>query len=202
MQYSPLSAETNNLLPFQGEVTFYPNFYSKEDSFHYLKALQECLEWRQEPIRMFGKWIVQPRLTALYGDPNVSYGYSGIEMEALPFTKELEQIKNHIQDFTKHEFTHVLCNYYRNGQDSMGWHRDNEDVLGKDPTIASLTFGASRIFQLRPYGKKEPKLNIELSDGSLLLMGGESQHYWEHQIPKTKKVLAPRINLTFRKLIG
>jgi len=202
MQYSLLSAETNNLLPFQGEVTFYPNFYSKEDSFHYLKALQECLEWRQEPIRMFGKWIVQPRLTALYGDPNVSYGYSGIEMEALPFTKELEQIKNHIQDFTKHEFTHVLCNYYRNGQDSMGWHRDNEDVLGKDPTIASLTFGASRIFQLRPYGKKEPKLNIELSDGSLLLMGGESQHYWEHQIPKTKKVLAPRINLTFRKLIG
>ena len=202
MQYSLLSAETNNLLPFQGEVTFYPNFYSKEDSFHYLKVLQECLEWRQEPIRMFGKWIVQPRLTALYGDPNVSYGYSGIEMETLPFTKELEQIKNHIQDFTKHEFTHVLCNYYRNGQDSMGWHRDNEDVLGKDPTIASLTFGASRIFQLRPYGKKEPKLNIELSDGSLLLMGGESQHFWEHQIPKTKKVLAPRINLTFRKLIG
>jgi len=202
MQYSLLSAETNNLLPFQGEVTFYPNFYSKEDSFHNLKVLQEYLEWRQEPIRMFGKWIVQPRLTALYGDPNVSYGYSGIEMEALPFTKELEQIKNHIQDFTKHEFTHVLCNYYRNGQDSMGWHRDNEDVLGKDPTIASLTFGASRIFQLRPYGKKEPKLNIELSDGSLLLMGGESQHYWEHQIPKTKKVLAPRINLTFRKLIG
>ncbi len=202
MQYSLLTAETSNLLPFQGEVSFHPNFYSNEDAIHYLKALQYCIAWRQEPIRMFGKWMLQPRLTALYGDPNVPYGYSGIEMEALPFTKELEQIKNRLQDFTKQEFTHVLCNYYRNGQDSMSWHRDNEAVLGNKPTIASLTFGASRVFQLRPYGKKEPKLSIELSDGSLLLMGGESQQYWEHQLPKTKKVLGPRINLTFRKLIS
>ncbi len=129
---------------------------------------------------------------------------SGVEhaMEALPFTEALEQIKDRLQVFTQQEFTHVLCNFYRDGQDSMGWHRDNEPVLGKNPTIASLTFGATRSFQLRPYGKKEPKLNLELSHGSLLLMGGESQHFWEHQLPKTKKVLAPRINLTFRKLIG
>jgi alkylated DNA repair dioxygenase AlkB len=151
---------------------------------------------------MFGKQILQPRLTALYGDPKVRYGYSGIAMQALPFTSELEHIKKQLEEFAQHEFTHVLCNYYRDGQDSMGWHRDNEAVLGRNPKIASITFGASRSFQLRPYGKKEPKVNLELSHGSLLLMEGESQHYWEHQLPKTKKVQEPRINLTFRKLLG
>jgi alkylated DNA repair dioxygenase AlkB len=167
----------------------------------FFNSLQEGLAWQQEPIWMFGKQILQPRLTALYGDPKVRYGYSGIAMEALPFTEVLEKIKVRLQEFTNQEFTHVLCNFYRDGQDSMGWHRDNEPVLGRNPTIASLTFGATRSFQLRPYGKKEPKLNLQLSHGSLLLMGGESQHFWEHQLPKTKKVLAPRINLTFRKLI-
>lgn len=202
MQYSLLPQESTNLLPFQGEVTFYPNFFSMKEADGFFKVLQDRLAWHQEPIWMFGKQVLQPRLTALYGDPKVPYGYSGIAMEASPFTEELVLIKNHLQAFTQQEFTHVLCNYYRDGQDSMGWHRDNEPVLGKNPTIASLTFGATRSFQLRPYGKKEPKLSLELSHGSLLLMGGESQHFWEHQLPKTKKVLAPRINLTFRKLIG
>jgi alkylated DNA repair dioxygenase AlkB len=202
MQYSLLSQESSNLLPFQGEVTFHPHFYSGSEANAFFKLLQERLAWQQEPIWMFGRQVLQPRLTALYGDPKVPYGYSGIAMEAKPFTEELTQIKNHLQSFTQQEFTHVLCNYYRDGQDSMGWHRDNEPVLGRNPTIASLTFGATRSFQLRPYGKKEPKVSLELSHGSLLLMGGESQHFWEHQLPKTKRVLAPRINLTFRKLIS
>jgi alkylated DNA repair dioxygenase AlkB len=202
MQYSLLPQESRNLLPFRGEVTFHPNFFSVKEADGFFQVLQDRLAWQQEPIWMFGKQVLQPRLTALYGDPKVPYGYSGIAMEASPFTEELELIKNRLQAFTQQEFTHVLCNYYRDGQDSMGWHRDNEPVLGKNPTIASLTFGATRSFQLRPYGKKEPKLSLELTHGSLLLMGGESQHFWEHQLPKTKKVLAPRINLTFRKLIG
>ncbi len=202
MQYSLLPQDFSNLLPFQGEVTFHPDFFALAESDGFFNSLQEGLAWQQEPIWMFGKQILQPRLTALYGDPKVRYGYSGIAMEALPFTEVLEKIKIRLQEFTNQEFTHVLCNFYRDGQDSMGWHRDNEPVLGKNPTIASLTFGATRSFQLRPYGKKEPKLNLELSHGRLLLMGGESQHFWEHQLPKTKKVLAPRINLTFRKLIG
>ena len=202
MQYSLLPQESRNLLPFQGEVTFHPNFFSMKEADGFFQVLQDRLAWQQEPIWMFGKQVLQPRLTALYGDPKVPYGYSGIAMEASPFTEELELIKNRLQAFTQQEFTHVLCNYYRDGQDSMGWHRDNEPVLGKNPTIASLTFGATRSFQMRPYGKKEPGLSLELTHGSLLLMGGESQHFWEHQLPKTKKVLAPRINLTFRKLIG
>ena len=200
MQYSILTKESSNLLPFQGEATFYPHFFSVEEADEVFSRLQGNLAWQQEPIWMFGKQVLQPRLTALYGDPKVPYGYSGIAMAAMPFTEELDRIKLRVEAFTQQQFTHVLCNYYRDGQDSMGWHRDNEPILGKNPTIASLTFGASRSFQLRPYGKKEPKLSITLSHGSLLLMGGESQHFWEHQLPKTKKVLAPRINLTFRKL--
>ena len=202
MQYALLPLKTSNLLPFLGEVYFYPDFFSSEDAGLFFKLLQEGLVWKQEPIWMFGKQILQPRLTALYGDPKVLYGYSGIAMQAKPFTKELETIKQRLQDFTQHEFTHVLCNYYRDGQDSMGWHRDNEAVLGQNPKIASLTFGASRSFQLRPYNEKVPKINLELSHGSLLLMEGASQHHWEHQLPKTKKVRQPRINLTFRKLLG
>jgi alkylated DNA repair dioxygenase AlkB len=202
MQYSLLPQEPKNLLPFQGEVYFYPDFFSLEEADLNFKQLQEGLAWQQEPIWMFGKQILQPRLTALYGDPKVPYRYSGIEMQALPFTAELERIKQRLEEFAQHEFTHVLCNYYRDGQDSMGWHRDNEPVLGRNPKIASITFGASRSFQLRPYNEKEPKMNLELSHGSLLLMEGESQHYWEHQLPKTKKIQEPRINLTFRKLLG
>ena len=202
MQYSLLPQESGNLLPFQGEAFFHPSFFSLEEADHLFKVLQKGLAWQQEPIWMFGKQILQPRLTALYGDPKVPYGYSGISMQALPFTAELERIKQRLQEFTQHEFTHVLCNYYRDGQDSMGWHRDNEAVLGRNPKIASITFGASRSFQLRPYSEKEPKVTLELSHGSLLLMEGESQHYWEHQLPKTKKVQEPRINLTFRKLLA
>ena len=202
MQYSLLPQESGNLLPFHGKAFFHPSFFSWKEADHLFKVLQEGLSWQQEPIWMFGKQILQPRLTALYGDPKVPYWYSGIAMQAKPFTKELETIKQRLQDFTQHEFTHVLCNYYRDGQDSMGWHRDNEAVLGRNPKIASLTFGASRSFQMRPYTEKEPKINLELSHGSLLLMEGASQHHWEHQLPKTKKVNQPRINLTFRKLLG
>jgi alkylated DNA repair dioxygenase AlkB len=202
MQYSLLPQESGNLLPFHGEVFFHPGFFSLEEADRIFKVLQEGLAWQQEPIWMFGKQILQPRLTALYGDPKVPYRYSGIAMQAFPFTTELERIKKQLEEFAQHEFTHVLCNYYRDGQDSMGWHRDNEPVLGRNPKIASITFGASRSFQLRPYTEKEPRVNLELSHGSLLLMEGESQHYWEHQLPKTKKIQEPRINLTFRKLLG
>jgi alkylated DNA repair dioxygenase AlkB len=191
-----------NLLPFHGEVFFYPHFFSAQEADFLFEILQKDLSWRQDSIWMFGKQVLQPRLTALYGDPSVPYRYSGLEMHALPFSKELEEIKRRIEDYSRFDFTHVLCNFYRDGADSMGWHRDNEPVLGKNPTIASVTLGASRTFQLRPYVEKSPKISMDLTHGSLLLMSGESQHHWEHQVPKTKKVNRPRINLTFRKLFA
>ena len=149
---------------------------------------------------MFGKQILQPRLTALYGDPKVRYGYSGIAMEALPFTEVLEKIKVRLQEFTNQEFTHVLCNFYRDGQDSMGWHRDNEPELGPEPLIASVSLGAVRRFVLRNREHPERKHVLELPHGSLLVMGGATQRDWEHSLPKSARVQGARINLTFRRL--
>jgi alkylated DNA repair dioxygenase AlkB len=189
-----------NLLPSDGEVYYLPDFFNSNDSKFRLNELKSTIEWRHEPIKMFGKLVYQPRLTALYGDPNVPYSYSGISMNALPFTRILEDIKKKVEAETSCQFTHVLLNYYRNGQDSMGWHRDNEKSLGHHPVIASLSFGASRVFQLRNYLNKQQKINILLEEGSLLIMSGKSQNSWEHQLPKTNKVFLERINLTFRKL--
>lgn len=185
-----------------GDVTFFPSIFSIEESDVILLDLMENIEWKQEPIWMFGKKIMQPRLTALYGDPSVAYGYSGIVMNTIPWNETLIFIKSKVEEITKAKFTHVLLNYYRNGQDSMGWHRDNEKNLGKNPIIASVSFGISREFQLRRYEGKVDKKSIMLTHGSLLLMQGETQHFWEHQIPKNKKIKNPRINLTFRKILG
>lgn len=201
MQHYLFHSDTQNLLPFQGETFLYSNFFARGKSDSYFQQLAKTLAWKHEPIRMFGKMVMQPRLTALYGDPDRPYGYSGISMKPLAWTKELEEIREAIEQFTGDRFTHVLCNLYRDGQDSMGWHRDNEAVLGKNPSIASVTFGATRMFQIRNYETKSPKIDIPLTHGSLLIMTGESQHHWEHQVPKTKKMLGGRINLTFRKLL-
>ncbi len=201
MQKEIFIPDSGNLLPYGGEVRLYPAFYAKEQADRIFEDLRGGLAWRQEPIWMFGKQVMQPRLTALYGNPNQPYSYSGISMDALPWTSVLDEIKKNIEKFTGCQFTHVLCNFYRDGNDSMGWHRDNEAVLGRNPTIASLTFGVTRVFQLRDYPSKKNKVEVPLSHGSLLIMAGESQHLWEHQLPKTKKVNGPRINLTFRKLL-
>lgn len=190
-----------NLLPSQGEAYYHRAFFGEEKSAQYWKQLSQDIQWKQEPIWMFGKQVMQPRLTALYGDPQKPYGYSGIEMVPIAWTDFLLEIKGAVEATAEETFTHVLLNYYRDGGDSMGWHRDNERVLGKNPIIASVSFGASRAFQLRHYETKAWKQSIELEHGSLLLMKGECQHFWEHQIPKTKKVLGGRINLTFRRLL-
>ncbi|WP_026950279.1 alpha-ketoglutarate-dependent dioxygenase AlkB family protein [Algoriphagus mannitolivorans] len=191
---------SKNLLPYGGEVYYYPDFFSREKADGLFLDLEETLSWRQEPIRIFGKMIMQPRLTALYGNPNQEYGYSGISMTPELWTESLFEIKEKIEANSQETFTHVLCNLYRDGQDSMGWHRDNEPILGPEPCIASLTLGAPRVFQLRNYQTKKDKIDLLLQHGSLLIMKGQSQQVWEHQVPKTKKVATPRINLTFRHL--
>lgn len=189
-----------NLLPFLGRVCYYPHFFSKELSDRYMKKIIHEIEWKQEPIWLFGKQVMQPRLTALYGDPEIPYGYSGIEMKSNDWIYFLREIKESIEQTTQIDFTHALLNYYRDGQDSMGWHRDNEKILGVNPTIASVSFGAHRKFQFRLHAEKSLKREITLEHGSLLLMTGETQHHWEHQLPKTKLINGGRINLTFRKI--
>lgn len=187
-----------NLLPYQGEAYYYPSFLKPDECLRFFSALESEISWNQEAIWMFGKRVMQPRLTALYGDPEIPYGYSGITIQSLPFTPLLQQLKQRLDDFTQSTFTHVLLNYYRNGSDSMGWHRDNEKVLGSTPVIASVSLGAKRKFQFRHYEHKSPKMELMLGSGSLLWMKGESQRYWEHQLPKMKGIMLPRINLTFR----
>ncbi len=191
---------SENLLPFDGETRYFEKFIQQDEANIYFEKLKTQIEWRQDPIKLFGKSIMQPRLTALYGNPEKPFGYSGIVMQPLGWTDFLLEIKNRIEVKAETNFTHVLLNYYRDGQDSMGWHRDNEAVLGPKPTIASVSFGQSREFQIRNYKEKKFKLKLPLDHGSLLIMSGNSQQNWEHQVPKKSKIMGSRINLTFRKI--
>jgi alkylated DNA repair dioxygenase AlkB len=199
MSLFPFSSQSN-LLPEKGEVYYFPGLFPLTESNQIFQSLKNEIEWVQEPIWIFGKQVMQPRLTALYGDPSIEYGYSGIQMQPKSWTSLLNQIKTKVEGIAETQFTHVLLNFYRDGNDSMGWHRDNEKELGHNPVIGSVSFGQERPFQLRFYQDKTQKREILLENGSFLLMKGESQHFWEHQLPKRKKLASGRINLTFRRI--
>jgi len=187
---------TNNLLSKDGQL----QLLNKKISTNF-EALKASIAWKHEKIRIFGRWILQPRLTAWYGDQGTDYVYSGLKNSPLPWTEELLVIKAQVEEISASSFNSVLLNYYRDGQDSMGWHQDNETELGKSPSIASLSLGASREFQCRhKFDKSLPKVKCLLENGSLLLMSGSMQEYWQHQIPKTKRTVGERINLTFRSI--
>lgn len=180
-----------------GEFIFYQNFFSKSESDLLLNGLRQNVIWKQESMNMYGKKIDFPRLTAWYGNNDKPYTFSGITLQPLPWTSEILAIKSKIEPIANTAFNSVLLNLYRNGNDSISWHTDAEKELGINPIIASVNFGATRKFQLRHIKTKE-KLEIELTHGSLLVMQGELQHFWQHQVPKTNKPVGERINLTFR----
>jgi alkylated DNA repair dioxygenase AlkB len=160
--------------------------------------LTQTLNWKQDEMRIAGKVIPIPRLQAWYGDAESQYGYSGISLPPLSWTSELLEIKEKIESVTQCRFNSVLANYYRDGKDSVAWHQDNEPELGHNPVIASLSLGETRQFQLRHTTQKYPTIKLNLPHNALLLMSGDTQTNWYHQIPKTKKMVGPRINLTFR----
>lgn len=180
------------------DVTYYPNFFDKGQADELFQLLLKNTPWQQDNIMVFGKTYNQPRLTALYGNNNKSYSYSNITMQPHKFSKELHTIKSKIEKVALTEFTTCLLNLYRDGSDSNGWHADDEKELGINPIIASLSFGAERIFHFKHKNRKDLKEKLILQHGSLLLMKGSTQHHWLHQIPKTKKKIGKRINLTFR----
>jgi len=182
----------------QLKLTYYPNFFNEVLADSYFKILSNQLEWQIEHYKMFGKIVNSPRKIAWYGNEDVNYRYSGIDHQALAWTQELLDIKNCLEIKLNQRFNSVLANLYRDGQDSMGWHADNEPELGSNPVIASLSFGATRIFSLRTMQKPRQSLKIPLEHGSLLVMDGTTQYAWQHAILKTKRCLEPRINLTFR----
>lgn len=187
-----------NLKMKDANVYYYPNFFSKEESSIYFNNLLKNVHWQQDTIKVYGKTHLQPRLTAFYADNTKAYKYSNITMKPNTFDSELLKIKKTIETKLKTKFTSCLANLYRNGKDSNGWHADNEKELGLNPIIASISFGTERLFHFKHRYRKELKKKLILEDGSLLLMKGETQHNWLHQIPKTQKNIGKRINLTFR----
>jgi len=196
-----LFGEKNNdseLIKVQnGEYIFLPSFFDSSVANDYLQKLRNKIKWEQEEMKIYGKIVKFPRLTAWYGDNDKPYSFSGITLNPKLWTSELIEIKRKIETKCTAAFNSVLLNLYRNEKDSISWHTDAEKELGKNPVIASVNFGATRKFQLRHQTTKQ-RIELELSHGSLLIMQGELQHYWQHQVPKTNKEIGQRINLTFR----
>ena len=205
----------------QGELLYFPEFFSQKIANRALDFLlanraghtqpEELsantpwtnIPWQQDEINMYGKKIPLPRLSSWHGDSDHPYTYSGITLQSLPWNAALDYLRDQLEALTHTRFNSVLLNLYRDGQDHISWHTDDEPELGKNPIIASINFGESRRFLLRRHEKErqaDEKLEVLLGHGSLLIMQGETQHYWQHSVPKQAKVLKPRINLTFRHI--
>lgn len=186
-------------IPFEdGQLAWMPQLPLPWTNAEVMARLIAETAWREETVVVYGKRHLQPRLSAWHGD--AAYAYSGLRLEPLPFTPLLDILRGAVQAATGHTFNSVLLNYYRNERDSMGMHSDDEPELGPQPAIASLSLGQARTFILKhKYNKKTVRL--ELTDGSLLLMAGETQKYWLHGINKMTRTLQARVNLTFRKIV-
>lgn len=181
------------------DIQIYEGFWSAPVSDRLFDILLQDTHWQQETAHLFNQAIPIPRLTAWHGDEGKVYTYSGIELQPAPWTETLLTIKAAIETIVPVRFNSVLLNLYRHGQDSVGWHSDAEPVLGRNPTIASASFGATRRFSLKHKRRQDLKaVHLDLAHGSLVLMQGPTQHHWVHQVPKTAKPVGPRINLTFR----
>lgn len=185
----------------QAEVRLYPALFDGEQSTLLLDELLHTIAWKAERIILYGKPVALPRLTAWYGDRGRTYTYSHLTLDPQPWTPTLTFIKSKVEALCQTQFNSVLLNLYRTGQDSVAWHSDDEPELGKNPVIGSVSFGETRRFQLRHRHDPTLRAEIPLTHGSGLLMQGTTQHYWQHQIPKTRRSHHPRINLTFRKIL-
>ncbi len=164
-----------------------------------LKIRFKNIDWQHDKLNMYGKEVYLPRYSAWYGDSGKPYTYSGLTLQPKKWNKGLLYIKHKIEEVTKIHFNSVLLNWYRDGEDYINWHADNEKELGGNPIIASVNFGEIRDFVIRKNDKSE-KITIPLKHGTLLIMRGEMQHFWQHSVPKRKKVKEARFNLTFRDI--
>jgi len=179
-------------------VQLQPGYLAAADADHLLVTLRKTLSWRSDSVRLFGREHRIPRLHQWYGDIGTEYRWSGLTMSPLPWAPALEALRHRLEQDLRQSFNSVLANLYRDGNDSMGWHADNEPELGPQPVIASLSLGAVRDLQLRRSGDTRVASTIPLTHGSLLLMQGDTQRNWQHALPRRRPVREPRINLTFR----
>jgi alkylated DNA repair dioxygenase AlkB len=186
-------------MPSTEQLQYHPLLFDSQEQSLLMNALQKEIPWKQEHIKLFGKTHPTPRLTAWHGDEHCVYKYSGVVNQPFPWTPSLLTIKSRIENLSNGTtFNCVLLNFYRDGSDKMGWHSDDEKELGPNPSIASVSFGATRRFDFKHKTEANTKFSIHLESGSLLLMQGDMQHHWLHQIPTQKRIQEPRINLTFR----
>lgn len=191
---------TPNLLPYDGEVNYYPNVFNQTEIENYFNKLLTTIDWQNDEVIIFGKHIITQRKVAWYANNGLSYTYSNTTKVALAFTNELVELKTIAEKFAKTTFNACLLNLYHNGNEGMGWHSDNEKTILPNSTIASFSFGAERKFAFKHKTSKQT-VNIFLENGSLLLMSGSTQTHWLHSLPKSKKINTMRINLTFRQMI-
>jgi alkylated DNA repair dioxygenase AlkB len=183
---------------FEGSARLWPTAFPPEEGARLFAELRHAIDWQQESILMFGRRVLVPRLVAWHGDPGASYTYSGTPHQPLPWNRPLARIRDRAVELCGARFNAVLLNLYRDGRDGMGWHADDEEELGRDPVIASVSLGATRRFCLRHRRRRDLKLDVPLPPGSLLCMSGPTQHHWLHALPKTRAAVGERINLTFR----
>lgn len=185
------------LLP-GAELRLIPDWCPPTCAQQWFEQLLAETPWEQPCVRLHGREYPVPRLLAWYGDPEAAYTYSGLTHQPLPWTPLLAEIRSRVSASVGQALNGVLLNYYRDGQDSMGWHSDDEPELGRNPLVASLNLGGARRFDLRRKGRNTIEHSIYLPPGSLLVMSGATQHHWQHQVAKTSRPVAPRLNLTFR----
>jgi alkylated DNA repair dioxygenase AlkB len=200
MSTPSLFSDKQELLPFDGSALLIPRFLSSAESTKYFAQLNEETPWEMPEIVMFGKKYPQAGLSTWFTNTKVSYVYSGITRTPHAMTPLLNDVMNACTAASGAEYNSVLVNLYRDGNDSVSWHSDNEEINGSEPTIASVSLGATRRFDLR-HKESGETVRVDLEDGSLLVMSGLSQHCWVHQIAKTKTKVGPRINLTFRRVV-
>lgn len=193
------SDRKKNWLPYGGTVNYYGKVINQEEADYYFRVLLEKIDWRNDEAFIFGKKIITKRKVAWYGDFPFSYTYSNTTKSAIPWTRELLQLKALVEKETGENYNSCLLNLYHSGEEGMAWHSDGEIDLKKDGAIASLSFGAQRKFAFK-HKKTSEKVEIILEPGSLLVMKDATQTNWLHRLPPTKKVTQPRINLTFRTI--
>lgn len=185
-----------------GELLEYPQLFDPAEADQILATLITEIPWRQESLRIAGKLRAIPRLQCWMGDAASEYGYSGVRLTPCPWNETVTGIHDRIAELSGSRFNSVLINYYRDGQDSVAWHADDEAELGVTPVIASVSLGAQRPFELKQKEQTPAKkYQLALRHGSLLIMGGTMQQHWLHQLPKVRGLQEPRVNLTFRNII-
>lgn len=199
--FDDINDSSINLLPEGGTVNYFGKILSQEDANSYFEKLLSNIAWKNDEAVIYGKRIITARKAAWYGDKEYSYSYSNTTKQALVWTEELIQLKQIIEEKTSETFNACLLNLYHNGDEAMAWHSDGEKTLKENGAIASMSFGAERAFQFK-HKQTNKQIQLLLEHGSLLIMKDETQKNWLHRLAKSTKIKTPRINLTFRTIVG